>query len=54
MNANNSDVKIVYEPIDESKIEVLDIVRVEYIGVELSVEDRQKLETLARQFGYCE
>jgi hypothetical protein len=32
MKPSKSDIKIIYEPVDESKIEVLDIVRAEYIG----------------------
>lgn len=123
MSADHSSIKIVYEPVDESKIEALDIVRAEYIdgykihlwfsdgknhvvdfapflasarnpmsgkyrdlkefkkfsldygnlqwndyelcfstedlynndiGVEMSIEDRRKLEGLVQQLGYCE
>ena len=123
MNANKAKIKITYEPFDESKLEILDIIRVEYvggyklhlwfsdgknhvvdfepflmsarnpmvtqyrdlqkfkqfrivygnldwndyelcfsredlynndIGVEMSGEDRRKLENLAQQLGYCE
>ena len=32
MSKSNSGIKIVYEPVDESKIEVLDIIRAEYVG----------------------
>jgi hypothetical protein len=32
MNASKSDIKIIHEPVDESKIEVLDIIRAEYVG----------------------
>jgi hypothetical protein len=123
VRARKSEIKIIREPVDEYQIEVLDIVRAEYIDgykillwfsdgknhivdfepflmsarnpmvtqyrdlqkfrqfrivygnldwndyemcfsiedlynnditVEISVEDRQKLEKLARQLGYCE
>ncbi|MGH7595362.1 MAG: DUF2442 domain-containing protein [bacterium] len=123
MSKNNSSIEIIHESIDESKIEVLDIIRAEYIGgyklhlwfsdgknhvvdfepflmsarnpmvtqyrdiekfrkfrlvygnldwndyemcfsvedlynndisIEISADDRQKLEALARQFGYSE
>jgi len=123
MSISKPKIKITYEPIDESKLEILDIVRAEYvggyklhlwfsdgknhivdfepflmsarnpmvtqyrdlqkfkqfrivygnldwndyemcfsredlynndIGVEMSIEDRQKLEKLAKQLGYCE
>ncbi len=123
MSVKKTDIKIIREPVDESKIEVIDIVRAEYVGgykihlwfsdgknhvvdfepfllsarnpmttqyrdiekfrqirlihgnldwndyemcfsvedlynndvgVELSADGRQKLEALARQFGYSE
>lgn len=32
MSVKNAGIKITYEPVDESKIEIIDIIRAEYVG----------------------